>query len=536
MDLDRAGDGIVARALSGRLHPATMLIGLLHGLRRSWSLFVFVAVGVHRADSVLEALVWWGVGAAFVAFLILVAVVEWVRFRWRLTSEVLEVTSGFASRQERRIPADRIQDLVITASMLHRALGLVAVSVQTSSTVKAEAVLDAITRAEADALQRALAARAPEGASRAAEGAPEAPLILRAPTAALVARGLTDNRAGLVVASALAVVDQAIGESSREVVRAARDSMSAYATYGASAWWIAGVGLVLGLCVVGYIASALLNVVTFHGFELRLDGDVFVRRHGLLTTRRQALPRHRIQALRIRQSPVRRLLGLATLQADDMGSSSDPETTKKIGADVFVPIARVEVLRALVPVAFPALLPSGVASLDALPWTAVSPRMIRRSGTTGLLAGLVLLAVALPLSLSLSLPLWPALVALPIAGAAIGWVYGRAAHATLRFALGDGLFAVRGGVLGHHEAYLPRERVQAVVARRSPLDRWHGVTTVVVIVGGGARMAIANVPAGEASLLATALAERPLDQRGARRARSSATASTMIAPTTTSWT
>ncbi|MBX3246572.1 MAG: PH domain-containing protein [Myxococcales bacterium] len=499
--------------LAGRLHPATFVIQAAQTLRRSVLIIAVLAYQAARGE--LAARV-----ATFSMLVLLFgmaavgSLIYWVRYRWRLTDDALLLTSGILSRQDRRIPIARIQDLSVSAGPLHRLFGVVAVSVQTSSTQKSEAVLDAISRADAEALQAAL-----EGARtrtmpwepRAAEVAAPAEVLARVSTAMLVLRGLTDNRAGLVLAGVLAIVERAAegGESTlRELFAGAREAALPWLGEGTMGVAALVVGGALAVLIVGYVVSAIVNVLAFHDFELsfseRDGGDgrreaVFIRRHGLLTLRRQVLPRRRIQAVRVRQTFARRLLGVATLQVDDMGSSADEESTKRTGADVFVPAARPEVLDTIVPRALVGL------ELAALPWRPVSSRMVRRSAARGALLGA---AIAAPLVLRVGAA---GLLVVPALGLALG-LWGAAAHARLRYAYDGRFFAIRSGVLGRLAVYVPAGKVQAAVTTRTPLDRWHRVATVRVTVGGGASFHVANVPDAEADALIDALGR---DEAGA---------------------
>lgn len=491
--------------LAGRLHPATFVIQAAQTLRRSILVIAVLVFQATRGD----------LGARFATFSMLVmlfglamvgSLVHWVRYRWRLTDDALLLTSGILSRQDRRIPIARIQDLSVSAGPVHRLFGVVAVSVQTSSTQKSEAVLDAISRADAEALQAALeGARARYAPVEEAAPKPaQAEVLAQVSPGMLVLRGLTDNRAGLVLAGVLAVVERAAegGESTvRELFTAARES--ALPWVGEGPVGLAMLVLVGALIVlmVGYIVSAVVNVLVFHGFELSFSERaatsggreaVFVRRHGLLTLRRQVLPRRRIQAVRVRQTFARRVLGIATLQVDDMGSSADEETTKRTGADVFVPAAPPSVLDRILPRALVGL------DLGALAWQAVSPRMIRRYAARGGLLGAALAAALYLRFGSAALSIAPALMV------AFG-LWGAAAHARLRYAHDGRFFAIRSGVLGRLAIYVPTSKVQAAVTTRTPLDRWHGVATLRVTVGGGASFQVTNVPDGEADALVAAL-------------------------------
>ena len=481
----------------GRLAPATVVIQGIRLVRSTAPLFLVSLVHAWREPEMLP----FSLGIAGVAvFLGLVSLtVHWLRYRWRFTTDSLEVESGILGRQVRRIPLSRIQDVDTSQGILERMFGVVVLSVHTSSTQKAEVELATVSKSDAELLMTALKAGVGGGAS-AAVTATTAPALLTIRTSQLILRGLTDNRAGLVVATGLAAFERLFQGSEGLIVDMAEEARRGLlppevAASGPLAWSLVAMAAVFALVIVGYVASMVFNVVTFHGYSLRLEGDrsgaVFRREYGLFTRRSQALPRERIQALVLGQSPVRRLLGVGSLRAHDMGSSSDPKSGGTTGRDGFVPIAPVLQLRALVPLAFPGL-PHAPEKMRP-----VSSRMVRRMGTLGLLFGGLLGALVLGAATQVggaSLPIGALVLALSATGGAlIGTLYGRLAHARLRVSAHRGFFVVHRGVLWSEEVTVPAARIEAAILSRTPLDRFHGVATVTVVVGGGDRFSVANV-------------------------------------------
>jgi putative membrane protein len=306
----------------------------------------------------------------------------------------------------------------------------------------------------------------------------------------LVIRGLTDNRAGLILAGLLGFIAQAIPDDDVSFfVRAwqvGQELLSPIIGRGAVAvaLFIAAIGTFF--VVVGWIGSAVLNVVRFYGFALRESDGVFTRSYGLFTKRVHALPRLRIQAVRLKQTLLRRVLGFGELRTDDMGAGAQEKTAEAQGTDVFVPMAKRPVLEALLPRVLPAADPSRYA------FRRTSARIVRRSASRFTLLG-VLVAVGVYPMIG-----WWAL-AVPFAFTPLGVLWGLATLRTLTWAFdaASGL-AVRRGVFRREEAYAPRTRLEALTIVQSPFDRWHGVATLTAIVGGGARVAIPNVPVEEA--------------------------------------
>ena len=144
----------------GHLHPGVLLLRLLDALRQA----IFPALLGVVVEPVFLAIA----GAMFLLQLG-TALARYLTITYTLSAEELVVREGILSRQERRIPLDRIQDLGFESTLLRRALGLVVVLVETASGKGAEARLDSLGRDEAVHLRETLlAARATRGLAAAA--------------------------------------------------------------------------------------------------------------------------------------------------------------------------------------------------------------------------------------------------------------------------------------------------------------------------------------------------------------------------------
>ncbi len=96
---------------------------------------------------------------------------------------------------------------------------------------------------------------------------------------------------------------------------------------GAGVEWIPVAVAVFGLLALGMSISIIGSVVVFYGFTLSRTGEDIFRSHGLLTRLSSSLPRRRIQLLKVEETWLRRLFGLAALRADTAGG------TDSIGAE-----------------------------------------------------------------------------------------------------------------------------------------------------------------------------------------------------------
>jgi putative membrane protein len=490
----------------GHLHPAILLLRLLEALRQA----VFpVAFG-----AVLQ--LWWFVGFGVVAFLVHLgyALARYLTLEYTLTADELRVREGLLQRQERRIPLDRIQDLGFESTILRRALGLAVVLVETASGRGVEARLDALSRADAEHLRDVLlAARAapravatPTAGAPAEPSAPVAPpplppepqwLVHASSAGELLLRGVTDLRLSAFAVTGFAALQFAdqFGVAVRlaGLARSAREWVAQFPPLVVGALLL---GFLLAVVAVGVVTTTLGNLVTFHGFQLSLRGDVLQRRYGLLTTRQKTLPRERIQRVTVEQTWLRRLLGVGAVKADSAGGSRGAGDDTSGGWDVVVPLTKLPAAHALLPALLPGL------ERDTFAWNRGSRRLVGRTA----LQGVVLAAIAAPLAwlqfgtagaaaaALLLVPLWAVLGVLVWRN--LGW------------ALGRDFLALQYGVIGRTIAYVPTAKVQAVVVRQGPITLPLGLADLTVYVAGGSPTRIPDLTLADARALAAQIGQR----------------------------
>jgi putative membrane protein len=485
--------------LGGRLHPLTLVFAAWHtfrgfllplvalmffGNKAAWSTLLFVFIGIP----------------------LVLAVLRYFTFTYRIENGELITAYGVLGRTERQIPLARVQDIRIEQGVLHRLFGVAEVFVETAGGKGAEASLSVLSRSEAERLRAAVFERIPVASAAAAVGAatkpPEREIIRRLAVRELVLEGMTSNR----IASALALLavgwqyfDELLpkGTQERWIQAASRNLEQWIEQAGDQAWVYLALtaGAVFLACVV---FSIIGSIFVFFGFTLSRSGEDLHRAYGLLTRRSSSLPRRRIQVLRIEETLLRRWFRLATLRADTAGSQATREEGKG-GRDVLLPLVRRSEVDGLLPVFFPDL----ERADDG--WQLVSRRAIYRGTVKGILVLLVLTGSLFALQ-HRWLNLWP-LALLPAV-----YPLNVVSYRRLGYLLGERYFRTRRGWLSRTTHVVPIRNVQSIVIRQTPLDRRHGVGTLMVDTAGqaytGEGPSIHNIPWGDARALARTLAHR----------------------------
>jgi putative membrane protein len=439
---------VTTAELAGRLHPLAALV-----IARRFvgaSVIPLLAVLISLGTRALLPL---GFGLIVIGLL---AVLWWWRFTYRVAGGRLEVRSGLLNRTTRVVPLDRVRGVELTAPFVHRLFGLVKVEVEAAAGGgKSEISLAAVSRAEGEALrERLLGGARPETAG-------EAPALYRATPRLLALGGLTSGRYLLAPAALVGVLFNVADDLPGGVMERATDAVLDVVPrdpVGIAAAACAGVALLLLLAVAG-------SLLVDWGFVLRAEGDGVTAERGLLTRRTVSIDRERIRGLDVRDTPLRRPLGLAAVTAVAAGVKGAG------GRTTLAPVVSGADLRPLL-LAVDPLAPDPRAQLAAHPRPARLRRLVRAVPLPAV-ATVVVLGLWWLVAAGLALTVTAVLVALDR--------YRQLGH---RF---DGKrLMVREGSLLRRWTELDPAEIVAFDVRQSPTQRRAGLATVVLHLGEGA--------------------------------------------------
>lgn len=460
-----------------RLHPATLPIRLLNQARRL--LVPGLIVLFLARDSRWE--LW--IMAIFIPTTVY-EIYRYISLRYMLTRDELIVREGVIFRNERHVPFVKIQNIDLVQGPLQRLLGVAEVRVETGSGAKPEAVLTVLSVRAVDQMRARIFAERGEATvpeEMGAEARPAAPslarlgasgeVLLQLSVGELVRLGLISNRAVPLVAVLCGLAwefdlfekidwEQQVGGLSK----VAGPGTLVAATVGAAAAVI--------IALVG--ASVLWTVIRFHGFTLRRDGDDLRLSCGLLTRRSATIPRHRVQSVIVRATPLHRFFDRVSIRVETAGGSEQDHQEgdgRLISRRWFAPLLRPEEVDRILDNVDPALVPPGE------PWQRLPPRASRRMIRKG-----IMVAVLAALASLLFVRPWGPLCLVVLVPLAI--VHGRFKARSIGYLrTGAGIF-FRSGVLTRKLSAALAEKVQVVSLVQSPFDRRYHMASVRVDTAG----------------------------------------------------
>jgi putative membrane protein len=500
-----------------RLHPLSWLFVLLTTLRHAvFPLIVLVFLGGRDDEA-------WGLGFAAVGAVLLAihSVFYALAFRYRIGATELIVREGIFDRTERHVPFVRIQNVSQRRNPLHRLFGVSELRVESAGGTEPEARMSVVTVADAAMIERLLKERraAASGAQGGmpAEGDAAEPL-LALPLGEVIRLGLVSNRGMVVVAAMMGALLQFRGDP-RDVGVLRTVWSFVERLIGDRLGGTGPVDLVVSGAILLLLAFAALRVLSVavailrhYGFVLELTAGRAGTEEGLLTRMRAGAAVDRIQRLVVEESLPMRWLGRRSARVDVAGGIAAVNEAPGSRFRWIAPIARPEVIDAIIARLLPRLDP-GRAD-----WRPLHPRAWRRLvvAPSMLLVGLGLVGVLVaagPLSRTF-LGHWPwpvVAVAWPVALLLV-WCHAFGWARFSRYALDAHTLAFREGWLSRRWTAIESARIQGVVVRASPLDRWNGMATLVVDVAGTAPtehgIEIPFLPAEEAWSLAATLRRR----------------------------
>jgi putative membrane protein len=458
-----------------RLHAASILFGLVSQIREFAFPLVIAFVAGSRGDN-LQAMA--------VPFLLLysaVAVGRYYSYRYALEPQELVIRSGLISRTVRHIPYARIQNVDARQNLLHRALGVVEVQIETGSGAESDARMSVVAwPAYLEVRERVFGSAAPPAESSDAGPAATAPQpqrLLDLPAGELVRHGVIESRGGLVVAGLLGLlyeaglVERVAGRFSDDDAgaRSVFEAVAAFGGGGLASRILMAAGAIVGLMVVLRLLSIGLSLVRLHGFALVRTGDELRAQYGLFTRVSSTIPLRRIQTVTVRETWLHRRFGRLSVRVDTAGGHA-----REAGQARSEPLAPI-IGRDRWPALAAAILPG--LDLDAVAWQPAAPGALARA-----IRVRVLLAAAGAM-LAASVAGWGALLVFAIL-AAWGVLTARWSIARLGWAVEGDAVLFRSGWWTRQMSVAPIPKIQSVSWHETAFDRRWGMARVHVDTAG----------------------------------------------------
>lgn len=451
-----------------RLSPRSLVVDPIRHLGRF--LIPFAAAFLLSGHFTIDRAAYYGFAGGVVA--VGYAVLRWTMFRYTLHASRLDITSGLLARRTRSIPLDRVRGVDLTATPLHRMMGIVVVRVDAAAgghSRKDEGVLDAVTAADGARLRRLLLARRDAAAPASNTSQAEASAQRDADRGTVVARMrpawfLYAPLTGAYLFAPLAVLGTVWGWVNQNGMLDRRQVEGA-ANFVVTDPWLVGIVGGLALLLAMPLASVAMSAVLNWNFTVRETAPALELERGLLTRRHVTLERRRLRGWELVEALLARPAHAARLRALVTGLGTDAHGSRA----ELLPVAPVAAARRLATDAVGAQ----PGELRRHPRRARRRRLVRAVLPWFVLAVLAFLAN------------------LPAAGvpllvlAALGIPLGLDRYRSLGHGYDGARVSVRIGSWSRRTVVLERRAVVGWQVRQTLFQRRQGLATLVVGVGAG---------------------------------------------------
>lgn len=457
-----------------RLHPWSWLFVLLQQLKAFALPLLVLLFGAGGNTWELWGLLGGGV-------LVVIALAQYFTYRFRIDADGVVIRSGLLQRSLRHVPWQRVHNVALHQTLLHRLFGVAEVRLESAGGgARPEAEMRVLSLADAHALEALVRARGDAAgtvpAATDSGAAATGDVLLALSTAEVVRLGLISNRGALMLGAAVALLAQTGDDLLGRAITGVGRRLLGFGErlhLDAVGWVVGAVVLLVFAIVALRVLSIAWNLLHFHGFTLTDTGRRLSVQRGLLTRSRANMPRDRIQAWTLREGLTQRLLGRRSLEVDSAsatGGENDRRSLREL-APVITPEAGDALVRHLLP----------RCAWPPTRWQPLHPRAWRRQMT---LPALVVIAAAGVVAVREG-PWGLALLAL------LPLLYVRARiwarHAG--WSLEGGLLVVREGWIDRSWRFAELRRVQALSLSQSPFDRRHGMATLLLDTAGASPFA-----------------------------------------------
>lgn len=462
-----------------RISPLAVIYFMLSGLRAIGGQFLYWIPPLFIArNQIAERL------GAFLWLMALVPVLGtfwcglvWLRYRYRVSADRIEIRSGVLFRKQTHVPFDRIQNIHIEQPIYFRLFGYGSLRLDTAGSSKGEAHLVAIPLDRARKLRGSLLATKTPSQGTTAEGnfdAHHEVVLNRRSLGDLTIHGLTNNRIWLFLA-VLAPFLQKIADAIPSYLNQSGVDLRFRTTVmdqSNAALALAALGVAMMMVAGLLLFSIMGSILTYYGYTLSRTGGRYSRRAGLLTKKELGMPTRRLQSIHYRQGWLDLILGRVNLLLKQNSSGLPEQPGVEKSDQLVVPSVTPDEAWGLLADAMPHSL------LRDVSFHSVSKRLIIRY-----LLWAVLLGIACPVSVALSLP-----VVVPLGCAALATLVSILSYLRWRrwgYAYDDEFVYIRKGLIGVEYLCFERHKLQQIKYSSSPFLRRHrGINLQFVLASG----------------------------------------------------
>jgi len=282
--------------------------------------------------------------AGALALLLIVAVLSYLKFQYRIADGTVFIQSGVLKRKRLTLGFDRIQNVGVKEPIYFRPFGLVVVTIESAGSSGEEISLGGVPRSLAESIRAEVLNHKPQKTSQISETivttdvvTTEVEEIIHQPISELVRYGLTNKNVLVffgIMAGFWGQTDwdemDYYNEGSEMVTGLVGTDPTSIAIWTSLA--------VIGVLLVLVMLSVALTVITNYNYRLTRHDGRFHRTKGLFERQETSLLESKVQSIQISQGITARLLNRMTIHLKQVGfgGNAKQKRASKKGA-FFIP-------------------------------------------------------------------------------------------------------------------------------------------------------------------------------------------------------
>ncbi|NHC21095.1 PH domain-containing protein [Bacillus sp. MM2020_4] len=324
-----------------RYHPLHILLNVWQLLKSTFFIFIFLFVIKSGSQSpfitygrILSFIV---IGASIISIIL-----EWFTHKYKLDDRTFYLYKGIFSKSERTIPFSKIQNINRHTSLFHRMFKVTSISFETGMTGEEAAVkFKVVTQLEAARMEEHITSEVSDhtmnrsSSEKAVEKVDSNRISHFRPLKGDILKASFTSLSFLVFLPILASLYSKVDE----IFHVEKKTEGIFFTIIHS-WWV-----VTTIVIVLIIASVIFGIVRtflkYGKYEISSDQDRIYITKGVIDETSFSIAKEKVQAIEIKQSIMKRLLGLTEVKLTSAGSLILGEDTLEINSLYpFLPVKR----------------------------------------------------------------------------------------------------------------------------------------------------------------------------------------------------
>lgn len=335
------------------LHPLALVFFLYYSFKDLFFPIIIAILGITNLKAKNCTLLLFIVIALII---ILITIGRYLKFTYQITNKEIIINSGIIEKKINHVPYDRIQNITTNQWFFLKPFNLTELEIETAGHAeKAEVELRAVPNALRQELDL-LRSKNIKKQKNTDQVSLSNSYMIKWRDLLKFAFTSSTFLSGLLVV--LAIYGKLQNVISKQIYQTAASKFSHLG-------FLIIIILILLILFIFYLGSVLVLISQYYHFKLTETDNKFETTRGLFQTKQTSISRKRIQAIIIKQTFLRNILHIATVQLMNISNSKKGDTEKDV---VVMPVIRINELNQFMEKFFPDV-PFETTPVHPLHWT-----------------------------------------------------------------------------------------------------------------------------------------------------------------------